>query len=149
MNKKTVTILLAEADDNDRYLIGEALDESHIDNQLFIVDTGEDLLNFLKGCGKYQDRETYPRPNLILLDLDMPQIDSHETLMEIKKDSALRRIPIIVLTNAQVEEDIQDTYERGITGFITKPMTFNELVEVMKSVGNYWFQSLTLPGDCD
>jgi CheY-like chemotaxis protein len=145
MNQQNMTILLAEDDQDDRYLIGEALDEGNVANQLFIVENGEELLDYLMGRGKYIDREAYPLPNLILLDLNMPLMDGREALTAIKEDPALKRIPIIVLTTSQAEEDIQDTYELGITGFITKPMTFSGLVDVMKSVGNYWFQSVTLP----
>ena len=145
MIDKPITMLLAEDDHDDRYLISEALDESGVESQLFIVENGEDLLDYLKNRGKYTDTEKYPRPGVILLDLNMPLMDGREALAEIKKDPDLRRIPIVVLTTSQKEEDIQDTYEMGITGFITKPMTFSGLVDVMKSVGNYWLQSVTLP----
>ncbi|MFC1996551.1 response regulator [Chloroflexota bacterium] len=145
MNQKTVTILLAEDDSDDRYLISEALDESGVDNQLFIVENGEALLDYLKGRGSYKDRKKYPFPSLILLDLNMPLMDGREALAELKKDPALKRIPIIVLTTSQADEDVQETYDLGITGFISKPMTFNGLVDVMKTVGNYWFQSVILP----
>jgi CheY-like chemotaxis protein len=145
MNDKPITMLLAEDDLDDRYLISEALDESGVENRLFIVENGEDLLDYLKNRGKYADTEKYPRPGLILLDLNMPLLDGREALAEIKRDPDLRRIPIVVLTTSQKEEDIQETYAMGITGFITKPMTFSELVEVMRSVGNYWLQSVTLP----
>jgi len=145
MKQKTITILLAEDDYDDRYLISEALDESGVETQLFIVENGEDLLDYLQGNGGYADRESYPLPSLILLDLNMPLMDGREALAEIKKDPELRRIPIIVLTTSQAVDDVQETYELGITGFITKPMTFSGLVDVMKSVGNYWFQSVTLP----
>ena len=85
------------------------------------------------------------KPHMLLLDINMPLKSGKKALAEIKKDPDLRRIPIVVLTTSQKEEDIQDTYEMGITGFITKPMTFSGLVDVMKSVGNYWLQSVTLP----
>ena len=145
MTKNTVTILLAEDDYDDRYLISEALDESGVETRLLIVENGEDLLDYLKGRGNYSDRGKFPLPNMILLDLNMPLMDGREALTEIKKDRDLRRIPIIVLTTSQAEEDVQATYDLGITGFITKPMTFSGLVDVMKSVGNYWFDSVTLP----
>ena len=145
MNRKSVTILLAEDDHDDRYLIGEALDESGVDSQLFIVENGEMLLDYLGGRGDYADREAYPLPDLILLDLNMPFMDGREALAELKKDPALKRIPVIVLTTSQADDDVQETYGLGITGFITKPMTFSGLVDVMKNVGNYWFQSVTLP----
>jgi CheY-like chemotaxis protein len=145
MTKNTVTILLAEDDYDDRYLISEALDESGVETQLLIVENGEDLLDYLKGRGNYSNRDKYPMPTLILLDLNMPLMDGREALAEIKKDRDLRRIPIVVLTTSQAEEDVQATYDLGITGFITKPMTFSGLVDVMKSVGNYWFDSVRLP----
>ena len=122
MNQKSVTILLAEDDHDDRYLISEALDESGVESQLFIVENGEDLLNYLKGKEKYADRDKFPLPSLILLDLNMPLMDGREALAEIKKDASLRRIPIVVLTTSQAEDDVEDTYGLGITGFITKPM---------------------------
>jgi len=145
MSQKPITMLLAEDDFDDRYLISEALDESGVENQLYIVENGEDLINYLKNRGKYTDKEKYPRPGLILLDLNMPLMDGREALAKIKQDPDLKTIPIVVLTTSQAEDDIQETYGLGITGFITKPMTFSGLVDIMKSVGNYWFQSVTLP----
>lgn len=145
MNQKPITMLLAEDDFDDRYLISEALDESGVENQLYIVENGEDLLDYLKNRGKYNDKEKFPRPGLILLDLNMPLMDGREALAKIKQDPDLKTIPIVVLTTSQADDDVQETYGLGITGFITKPMTFSGLVEIMKSVGNYWFQSVTLP----
>jgi len=147
MRENRITILLAEDDHDDRYLIGEALDESGFENQLFIVSNGEELLDYLKNQGNFAEKEKYPRPGVILLDLNMPLMDGREALAEIKRDPDLKRIPIIVLTTSQADEDINETYGLGITGFITKPMTFGELVEIMKSVGNYWFESVTLPSN--
>jgi CheY-like chemotaxis protein len=101
----------------------------------------------LKNRGNYADKEKFPQPGVILLDLNMPLMDGREALAEIKGDPKLKRIPIIVLTTSQADEDINETYGLGITGFITKPMTFSELVKIMKSVGNYWFESVTLPSN--
>ena len=145
METNELKVLLAEDDHDDRYLIGEAFEESGYDNQLFIVSNGEELLDYLKNRGKFTDIGKYPRPSVILLDLNMPLMDGREALAEIKKDPELKRIPIIVLTTSKADEDINETYELGITGFITKPMKFSELVGIMKSVGNYWFESVTLP----
>jgi CheY-like chemotaxis protein len=145
MRENPVTILLAEDDHDDRYLIGEALDESGFDNRLFIVSNGEELLDYLKNRGAYANKAKYPRPGVILLDLKMPLMDGREALTAIKKDPDLKSIPIIVLTTSKADEDINETYRLGITGFITKPMAFSELVNVMKSVGNYWFEAVTLP----
>ena len=145
MHRKLFTILLAEDDQDDRFLIGKALDESGSQNQLFIVENGEFLLDFLKNRGRYADKQKYPRPDVIMLDLNMPLMDGREALAEIKKDPELKRIPIIALTTSKSDEDINTTYDLGVTGFITKPMDFRELVGIMESFGNYWFQSVTLP----
>jgi CheY-like chemotaxis protein len=145
MNQEPVIILLAEDDQDDCYLISEALDESGVENRLLMVENGEELIDYLYHRGKYTDQKEFPRPELILLDLNMPLKDGREALEEIKNDLDLKRIPIVVLTTSQAEEDVLATYDLGITGFITKPMTFTGLVDIMKSIGNYWFQSVILP----
>jgi CheY-like chemotaxis protein len=145
MKNGPLTILLAEDDEDDRYLISEALDESGSENQLFVVENGELLLDYLKSRGRYSDKSEYPRPEVILLDLNMPLMDGREALAEIKEDPELKRIPIIVLTTSQADKDINATYDLGITGFITKPMDFEDLVSIMRSLGNYWFKSVRLP----
>ena len=145
MNQEPVIILLAEDDQDDCYLISEALDESGVENRLLMVENGEELIDYLYHRGKYTDQKEFPRPELILLDLNMPLKDGREALEEIKNDLDLKRIPIVVLTTSQAEEDVLATYDLGITGFIAKPMTFTGLVDIMKSIGNYWFQSVILP----
>jgi CheY-like chemotaxis protein len=147
MNDKTMIILLAEDDPDDRYLISEALDENKIINQLFIVEDGEELLDYLNHRGKYSDAEKWPRPGLILLDLNMPRKDGRQVLEEIKLVPELRRIPVIVLTTSQSEEDITRSYDLGISGFITKPVTFSGLLEVFKAIESYWLQIVVLPPD--
>ena len=145
MKQKPFIMLLAEDDCDDRYLISEALDESGVDSQLYIVENGEELIDYLKHRGKFANKEEFPRPELILLDLNMPRMDGREALAQIKKDPDLQMIPVVVLTTSQADEDIPKTYGMGVTGFITKPMTFSGLVDILKAVGNYWFQSVTLP----
>ena len=145
MSSDAVVILLAEDDPDDSYLISEALDESQIDHQLYIVENGEELLDYLHCRGKYKDQDAWPRPGLILLDLNMPRKDGREALMEIKSDPELRRIPIVALTTSQAEDDIVSTYNWGISGYITKPMDFSALLEVMKSLGRYWLDIVKLP----
>ena len=144
MSNKPITILLAEDDQDDCYLVSEALDESGVETNLFIVKNGDELLDYLKRRGEYADEEKSPRPGLVLLDLNMPLKDGREALKEIKEDPDLKRIPIVVLTTSKAEEDVLSTYDVGITSFITKPMTFSGLVDIMKSLGDYW-QSVTLP----
>jgi CheY-like chemotaxis protein len=147
MDTKPVTILLAEDDPDDQYLISEALDENRLNARLFIVSDGEELLDYLNRQGKYQDSELWPMPSLILLDLNMPRKDGREALREIKSDPALQHIPIVALTTSQAERDVTQTYQSGISGFITKPVHFSDLREIMKSIGMYWLNTSRLPPD--
>ena len=147
MAAKTISILLAEDDPDDRYLIGEALEENLVTNELYIVEDGEELLDYLYQRGKYNDKEKWPRPGLILLDLNMPRKDGREVLGEIKADPELRRIPIVVLTTSHAEEDITRTYDLGISGYVTKPSSFSGLLETIKAIGEYWLEIVELPPD--
>jgi CheY-like chemotaxis protein len=145
MEAKPITILLAEDDPDDQYLISEALDENRLNVRLYIVSDGEELLDYLKQQGKFQDREKWPMPALILLDLNMPRKDGREALVEIKADPGLQHIPIVALTTSQAEKDVATTYQNGVSGFITKPVSFSGLREVIKSVGEYWLNTSRLP----
>ena len=145
MNEQPITVLLAEDDPEDIYLIGEALEEVAIPNQLKIVQDGEELLDYLHQRGDYADPITAPRPGLILLDLNMPRKDGREALSQIKTDPDLRRIPIVVLTTSQAEEDIYNTYNLGVSGYISKPVSFSGLLDVIKSLGTYWLETVKLP----
>src|SRR5207244_13589226 len=107
----------------------------------YCVEDGEQLLDFLHHRGEYGDGAKTPRPGLILLDLNMPKKDGRE----IKADPNLRRIPIVVLTTSKAEEDIYRTYDLGVSSFITKPVTFEGLVEVMKTLRTYWLEMVELP----
>jgi CheY-like chemotaxis protein len=141
----SITILLADDDADDRMMAREALEESRLTNPLVTVDDGEELLEYLTYRGRYAGG-THKRPGLILLDLNMPRMDGREALREIKADPELRRIPVIVLTTSKAEEDILRTYDLGVNSFITKPVTFNSLVDVMSTLGRYWLELVELPG---
>lgn len=141
----SIVILLAEDDPDDRYLISEAFDEGELPSKLYIVSDGEELLDYLYQRGKYANQSEWPSPGLILLDLNMPRKDGREVLVEIKGDPELRRIPIVVLTTSQAEEDIVRSYDLGVSGFITKPVSFKGLLGVMKSLGDYWLKIVALP----
>lgn len=145
--KKPVNILVADDDPDDRLMTVDAFKENHLTNELSFVENGEELINYLRGKGKYQDRKKFPMPGLILLDLNMPKKDGREALKEIKSDNILRRIPVIVLTTSKAEEDIIKTYDLGVNCFISKPVTFQGLVEVTKVLGRYWFEIVELPND--
>lgn len=140
-----ITILLADDDEDDRMMAKDALEESKLANDLHLVEDGEELLDYLLNRGKYTDPATAPRPGLILLDLNMPRKDGREALQEIKAIPKLRQIPIVVLTTSKAEEDILRTYDLGVNSFISKPVTFEGLVEVMKGLTQYWFTIVKLP----
>lgn len=141
---KAITILMADDDPDDRVLTKDALEENRLANDLHFVEDGEELMDYLYQRGKYDDTNS-PRPGLILLDLNMPKKDGREALAEIKADPKLKQIPVIVLTTSKAEEDILKTYDLGVSSFITKPVTFEDLVYVTKAIGTYWFGIVELP----
>jgi len=142
---KPITILLADDDADDRLLTQDALKESHLLNDLRCVADGEELLEYLRRTGRYSNDEDAPWPGVILLDLNMPRKDGREALQEIKLDPKLRRIPIVVLTTSQDGTDVYESYGLGVNSFITKPVTFTALVEVVRTLGKYWFEIVELP----
>jgi CheY-like chemotaxis protein len=143
--RNTITILLADDDADDREMTEEALKESRLANNLFCVSDGEELLDYLNNRNKYKKSSEFPRPGLILLDLNMPKLDGREALKLIKSDERFRHIPIVILTTSEAEEDIFKSYDLGVNSFITKPVTFDGLVEAMRTVGKYWFEIVELP----
>lgn len=142
---KPIMILMAEDDADDRLLVKDALAESRVLNELRFVEDGEELLEYLRHEGRYSDPASSPRPGLILLDLNMPRKDGREALQEIKTDPNLRRIPVVVMTTSKAEEDIFRSYDTGASSYITKPVTFDRLVELMKTLGYYWIEFVELP----
>ncbi len=142
---RSITILMADDDEDDRMMAKEALEEARLINVIRFVEDGEELMDYLYHREQYGDVKDYPRPGLILLDLNMPKKDGREALKEIKGDPDLRRIPIVVLTTSKAEEDIYRTYDLGVNSFITKPVSFEALVEIMKGLARYWFEIVELP----
>jgi len=138
------TILLADDDEEDRELARDALQDSRLANEMKFVVDGRDLLDYLRHEGRWTEEES-PRPGIILLDLNMPKMDGREALAEIKADDSLRRIPVVVLTTSKDEADVLSTYDLGVSSFITKPVTFGGLVDVMKTWTQYWFEIVELP----
>jgi two-component system, response regulator len=140
------TILLADDDEEDRELARDALQDSRLANQMKFVVDGQDLLDYLRHEGRWAEPEVdAPRPGIILLDLNMPKMDGREALAEIKADESLRRIPIVVLTTSSDEADILSSYDLGVSSFITKPVTFGALVDVMRTWTQYWFEIVQIP----
>jgi len=142
---RSVTILMAEDDEDDCLLVKEAFLESRLINDLRFVRDGEELMDYLYRRKRYSDRALSPCPGLILLDLNMPRKDGREALKEIKADPGLRSIPVVVLTTSEDENDILHMYDLGASSFITKPVTFEELVRVIRSFGCYWLEIVELP----
>jgi CheY-like chemotaxis protein len=142
---KVNTILMAEDDSDDRLLAQDALKECGMVMDLRFVEDGVELMDYLQKKNKYSAAGKAPKPSLIILDLNMPRKDGREALKEIKADSALRKIPVVVLTTSTADTDISQVYDLGANSFISKPVAFNSLISVMKTIGEYWFQVVVLP----
>lgn len=147
---KPITILVADDDPDDRQLTKEAFEEAKLVNDLRFVEDGVELLDYLYRRGKYADPASSPRPGLLLLDLNMPRMDGREALKEIKQDPRFRTTRVVILTTSNAEEDILRTYNLSAASYITKPVTFESLVDVVKTLGKYWLEIVELPenGDC-
>jgi len=142
---QSIVILMAEDDPDDRLLTREALGEAHLVNEIRFVEDGVELLDYLYHRENFADPSKSPRPGLILLDLNMPRKDGREALQEIKSDPDLRRIPVVVLTTSRAEEDVVRSYDLGVSGYVTKPVTLVGLINVMRALGHYWFEIVELP----
>lgn len=142
---KPITILMADDDEDDRLLTQDALIESRVLNNLYCVEDGVDLLEYLRKEGKYATGVACPRPSLILLDLNMPRMDGREALKNIKQDPELRTIPVVILTTSKQEEDMLRGYNLGAASYITKPVDFAGLVDLMRTLGKYWVEFVELP----
>ncbi len=141
-----VTILLCDDDAEDRELTKQALEAAHVSNVVETCEDGEQLLDYLYQRGEYAgETGKAPRPGLILLDLNMPNLDGREALKIIKADPTLRDIPIVVLTTSRADKDVIQSYELGVNSFISKPVTFTGLVEAMNVLGRYWLEIVELP----
>ena len=146
MNKlnSKVSILMADDDPDDQILLQEALRENQIPNTVCFVENGEELIDFLTGKGKFEGSERII-PGLILLDLNMPKMDGRQALKFVKADPILKKIPIVVLTTSRADTDILECYDLGVNSFISKPVNFQELVEVTREISNYWLGTVSLP----
>jgi CheY-like chemotaxis protein len=144
-DRRAITILLADDDEEDLLMTQEALQQSRLGNDLRFAPDGEELMDYLLRRGRYTDPADSPTPGLILLDLNMPKKDGREALAEIKSNPQLRKIPVIVLTTSSAEEDIFRSYDLGVSSFITKPVTFEGLAAAMKVLTEYWFEIVELP----
>lgn len=145
MNREPATILMADDDLDDCELTQRALKEARILNPIRFVHDGQQLLDYLHRRGRFADPEESPSPALILLDLNMPRVDGREALKAIKDDPGLRKIPIVALTTSSADEDIHRSYDLGVNSYITKPVRFQSMVDVMATIGSYWLEIVALP----
>lgn len=145
MTRKPVHFLIAEDDAEDRMLLAEAFSENRLSNLVHFVENGVDLMEYLQRKNKYSDMRTYPRPGIIILDLNMPKMDGREALKELKNNPDFKEIPVVVLTTSKTEEDVIRSYGLGVNSFITKPVSFDALVNVIRDLGRYWLEVVELP----
>lgn len=142
---KPITILIADDDPDDRQLTKEAFAEAKLMNDLRFVEDGVELMDYLNRRGKFSDPATSPRPGIILLDLNMPRKDGREALTEIKNDPRFKTLRIIIMTTSNAEEDIARSYSQSAASYITKPVTFDSLVDLIRTFGKYWLEIVELP----
>ncbi len=142
MRMEAIEILLVEDDPGDVRLTREALKGSKLRNNLHIVEDGEEAMEFLRKEGVFADA---PRPDIILLDLNLPRKDGREVLEEIKEDSDLRRIPVVVLTTSESDEDILISYNLHANCYITKPVEMKQFLQIVKTIEGFWFTIVKLP----
>ena len=143
---KLIDILVVEDNTGDARLIKEILNDNKLFSTLHIVRDGVETLEFLRNKGKYK---SVPKPDLIILDLNLPKMDGREVLAEIKNDDELKHIPIVIMTISQAEEDILKSYNLHANCYITKPIDLNQFVKVVKSIENFWFSIVKLPPKMD
>ena len=142
MNKKDLTILLVEDNEGDIILTLEALKEANVSNTIHVVTDGEQALQYLQKQGRFNNAVT---PDLILLDINLPKIDGKEVLAEIKKDTVLKVIPVVILTTSSSEKDILESYQHHANCYITKPVDFKNFTHVVNMITNFWISIVQLP----
>ena len=142
MDSNAVTILLVEDNEGDVGLVEEVFEDAKIRNILHVAEDGEEAMQFLHKESPYTDVST---PDIILLDLNLPQKDGREVLKEIKTDKHLKRIPVVVLTTSKAEEDILKSYDLHANSYITKPVDFDQFIRVIRTIEDFWLEVVRLP----
>jgi two-component system, chemotaxis family, response regulator Rcp1 len=143
MSGRPIEILLVEDNSGDVRLTREALGEAHVRNNLSVAKDGAEALAMLRHEPQYGEA---PRPDLVLLDLNLPKLDGRQVLAEMKNDPNLRRIPVVVLTTSKAEEDVLRSYDLHANSYITKPVDFEQFIKVVQSIEQFWLTIVTLPG---
>jgi CheY-like chemotaxis protein len=138
MEFKPVTVLLVEDDLNDIFLVKRSFKLARIDNPLQVVTDGQEAMDYLRGAGRYADRETHPLPKLIVMDIRMPRKSGFEVLEWVKRDRLLHRIPVVIVTSSENPADINRAYELGANAYMVKPMDYREVEQLFHSITRYW-----------
>ncbi|MBU0622397.1 MAG: response regulator [Gammaproteobacteria bacterium] len=138
--------LLVEDNPGDVRLTQEALKSHKVQNNLHVVTDGEEAMAFLHKQGKYKDA---PRPDIILLDLNLPKKDGREVLAEIKSDPALKTIPVVIITSSEAEQDVIKSYNLNANCYVTKPVNLDQFIKVVQSINDFWLTIVKLPGNPD
>ena len=141
---KSIEILLVEDNEGDALLVESAMREAKMRNRMHVVEDGVEAMEFLRCQGRFGDA---PRPDLILLDLNLPRKDGREVLAEVKSDPDLRRIPVVVLTTSKAEEDVMRAYDLHANCYVTKPVDFAKFMQVVRQIDEFWVNVVTLPGE--
>lgn len=144
MNPNAVKILLVEDNPADARLVKEAFKYFKIENEIFVVEDGLEAMKFLKNEGKYRD---VSKPDIILLDLNLPRKDGREVLKEIKENETLKLIPVVILTTSNADEDILGTYNNNANCYVKKPVDLDQFISVIKSIQDFWLTNVKLPGN--
>ncbi|MBW1743094.1 MAG: response regulator [Deltaproteobacteria bacterium] len=145
MGKEPFVVLMAEDNEHDIVATKRAWKKHYIANPLYIVNDGEECLDFLRKKGKYSEPGAAPRPGILLLDINMPKMDGLAVLKEIRKDEDLRRLPVIILTTSKAEEDRLKGYDLGVNAYVVKPVGFENFSEAVRTISLFW-QLVELPG---
>jgi len=146
METKEFTVLLVEDDLNDIFLVKRAFKAAHLENPLQVVTDGEEATNYLSGKGKYADRDTYPLPRLIVMDIKMPRMSGFDVLEWIKNDGTLRRIPVIIVSSSNRPQDIDMAYQLGANAYMVKPVSYRAVERLFESITHYWGFECAKPG---
>lgn len=144
---RPLSLLMADDDENDYVLLDCAARRAQLPAHLCWVKDGMELLDYLRSQGRYGDSAAYPRPALVLLDLNMPRKNGLDALQEIRQDPGLRSLPVVIFTTSKSEEDIQLCYQAGANSFISKPPEFQRLIEIMEVLRRYWFETVATPAN--
>ena len=142
-NARSIEILLVEDNPGDARLTVEAMREAKVRNRMHVVEDGVEAMAFLRRQGRYGEA---PRPDLILLDLNLPRKDGREVLAEVKADPALKRIPVVILTTSRAEEDVLRAYDLHANCYVTKPVDLAQFMKIVSQIDEFWVKVVTLPG---